>query len=163
MALVASVLSAQLLPLFVSPPDNVPDCAAAWADAIKTYSATIDPKSSALSAAASALEPLLVLAFTSSSNFTACNTSLIENAFKAWAAIVGPGMVGQPSTVPLGTATVSVAPTGEIGLCSIGTQDDYASAAAAFSDKIDTWVKTGWALIQLPTIPTPTYTLTLWK
>jgi hypothetical protein len=165
MALVASVLATQLLPLFASEttPDNVSDCAAAWADAIETYSATIDPKSSALSAATAALEPLLTLAFTSSSAFTKCNTSLIENAFKAWAAIVAPGMVGQPSTVPVGTCTISVAPPGDIGFCSIGTQDDYTAAVNAFADKIDTWVKTGLAVIQLPTLPTPTYTLVNWS
>jgi hypothetical protein len=164
MALVASVLSAQLLPLFNSEntPDNVADCASAWADAIETYSTSIDPSSTAVTAAATALDPLLVVAFTSSRDNTKCSTDLIEAAFDEWAKLIATGMVGQTSILPAGEVKSAIAPTGKIGFCSIGTQDTYTEAATAFADKIDTWVKTGTAVIIVSTSPTVTAP-TLWK
>jgi hypothetical protein len=165
MTLAASVLSAQLLPLFNSEttPDNVADCASAWADAIETYSTSIDPSSTAVTSAATALDPLLVAAFTGSrDNSEECDTDLIQAAFDAWAKLIATGMAGQPSILPAGEVKSAIAPTGKIGFCSIGTQDTYTEAATAFADKIDTWVKTGTAVIIVSTSPTVTAP-TLWK
>lgn len=163
MALKVSDLSGPLLSLFTSPPDNIADCATAWAAAMAAYSASLDPPSTALASAATALQGKLVTAFTDGNdNSGACDVSLLESAFAEWAKLVAEGMAELPSKVPVGTVVVAVQPPGEIGFCSIGTQDDYASASDEFADKIDTWVKTGFSSIELPTVPV-TYTLALWN
>jgi hypothetical protein len=127
-----------------------------------TYATNIDPSSTAVSSAATALEPLLKAAFTSSRDNTTCSTDLIEAAFDAWAKLIATGMVGQTSILPAGVVQSAIAPTGKIGFCSIGTQDTYTEAATAFATKIDTWVKTGTAVIIVSTAPTVT-SPTTWK
>lgn len=162
MALDIASLSSGLYALFKDPPDNIADCASAWADAMKNYTKAIDPLSTSVTTAAEALEPQLALAFAASKDFTQCNTLFIENAFRAWSSIISTGMVGAPSTLPPGVALSSTPPVGFPGFCDIETQIDHGIAALQFALKIDTWVRTGTAVIQITPVP-PVTSPTVWK
>ena len=154
MALSIPDLSTPLFSFFSDPPDNIQDCAQKWADAMFAYvNLKLNPLPLNTVAAREAFVPLLVLAFTSSNSNTGdCNSLAIENAFKYFTAILAEGMV--TSSTPAGTVVEAVAPPLYIGFCDITREHtNHGAAALEFAIEIDTWMKTGTALVQVSPPP----------
>lgn len=141
MALNTAALTAQLTSLFTSPPDNIAGCASAWASAMQSYSASIVPASTTVSAAATALESALAAAFVN--NGSPSMLATMEAAFASFAATVGGGMTGFTATPP----------PGPVGFASIGTQADNATAASTWTTDINSWMITGLAAQITPPLP----------
>lgn len=131
-------LQSSLESLFAEPPLAVADCAQAWADAIQTYAAAIVPASTTVAAGAPALASALASAFSSPSA-----ASAFDAAFAAFAVTVAAGMLptftGVPPAAPL-----------NIEAQLAGEQPTHAAAAAAFAALIDTWFRTGTAVLVAP-------------
>lgn len=143
MALNPSGLTSDFTAFFASPPITVVDdevdttasraaCAQEWADAMQSYASAIVPASTTVAAAAATLSTSLASAFALADASTA-----FDSAMLAFATTVGSGMAGftaVPPPAPLGVSTLLAT-----------TQSTHAAAAAAFTSKIDTWMRTGTA------------------
>lgn len=131
-------LQSSLESLFSAPPPTAAECAQAWADAVQTYAAAVVPPSTTVAAAAAALVGALTSAFGSPSAAAA-----FDAAFTAFAATVAAGML------PTFTGVPPPAPLGVAALLAV-SQPSHAAAAAAFASLIDTWAKTGTAVLVAP-------------
>src|SRR5262245_65312955 len=131
-------LQSDLQSLFSNPPAAAADCAQAWADAIQGYAASIIPASTTVAAAASALAGALASAFA-----TPSAASAFDAAFAAAAVTIAGGMLptftGVPPVAPLNVASLLGSP-----------QPTHAAAAALFASLIDTWFRTGTAVLVAP-------------
>lgn len=131
-------LQSSLESLFAEPPAAAADCAQAWADAINGYAASIVPVSTTVAAGVSALASALASAFSSPSA-----ASAFDAAFSAFATTVAGGMLptftGVPPPAPLGVAAQLAV-----------TQETHAAAAAAWASLIDSWFRTGTAVLVAP-------------
>jgi hypothetical protein len=138
MPLNPSALQSSLESLFASPPATRALCAQAWADAIQGYAAAVVPASTTVTAACAALATALESAFALPSAAAA-----FDAAFAALAVTVAGGMLpaftGAPPPSPLGIAALLA-----------GTQATHAAAAAAFASLVDTWFRTGSAVLVAP-------------
>lgn len=131
-------LQSDLESLFAEPPETAAECAQAWSDAVGSYAAGVVPASSAVAAAAAAMTASLLSAFQSPAAAVG-----FDAAFTTFGAAVALGMApaftGTPPPAPLGIATLLSA-----------TQVSHAAAAAAFASLIDTWMRTGSAVLVAP-------------
>lgn len=109
-------------------------CAGQWADAVKAFAAGVVPPSTAVAAAASALESALAGAFASPAAAPG-----MEAAFTAFGATVAAGMA------PAFTAVPPPAPVGFASLFAGPKPETHAQAASAVANLINTWAKTGTA------------------
>lgn len=146
MPLVAASLANALQSEFAAPPATSAQCAQAWADAVSSYAAAIVPPSTTVSAAASALAGALAGAFASPAAAPG-----MESAFAAFAASVGAGMAAAGfSAVP------PPAPVGFAQQFAGAKPETHTQAAQAIATLIDTWMRTGVAvLIAPPNTPQP--------
>ena len=110
--------------------------ATAWADAMESYAAAIVPASTAVTAAAAALDTALASAFANTSS--AATASAMETAFTAFATTVAAGMA------PAFTGTP---PPGSVGFSTLLSTNKASMAIAAtdWSDAIQAWMITGTA------------------
>lgn len=131
MPLDTASLQSALETLFAEPPTTAEACAQAWADAVEGYASDVVPASTSVSAASAALTGALTAAF--GSETTAAD---FDAAFLAFATTLatgmGPDFAGVPPAAPLGVATLLAA-----------AQPTHEAAAAAFSQHLDLWFKTG--------------------
>jgi hypothetical protein len=132
-------LSSALGDLFAKPPSDRASCAQAWADAVGSYAASVVPPSTTVSAAASTLSGALASAFGSPAA-----AAPMESAFTTFATTVAGGMTAAGFT--------GVPPAGPVGFSSLlGTiQASAGTAASAWASAIDTWMKTGVAVLIAP-------------
>lgn len=137
MPLNLAALQSGIQSVAASPPPDVAGCAQAWADAVGSYAAGIVPASTAVSAAASTLASALAGAFSSGAAAPG-----MEAGFAAFAASLGAGMVGYTPTPPPG-------PVG-FALLFAGPRSSHAEAAAAVASAVDTWMRTGSAVLIAP-------------
>lgn len=121
-------------------PSTVAAAAQEWASAVQAYAAGILPASTTVSAAATALEAALALAFTSSN----C-AALMDAAFQQFALTVASGQVpthtGVPPPAPVGFATV---------FAQQPPPSSRAAGVARVAAKIDAWMRTGIGTLILP-------------
>lgn len=131
-------LQSDLEAFFAAAPDTDADCAQAWADAVEAYASGLVPPSTAVTSAAAALASSLASAFA-----TPSAASAFDAAFTTFAATVAAGQAptftGVPPPAPLGIASL-------LG----SSQPTHAAAAAAFASLIDTWMRTGTAVLVAP-------------
>ena len=121
-------------------PASQADAAGAWADAVEAWAEGIVPASTTVSAAAATLEAALLPAFqgTDPATFAAA----LETAFAAFAVTVGGGMAGYTPTPPAG-------PVGFAALIAT-IQPSIEAFAAAWTQAIDTWMRTGFSTLNAP-------------
>jgi hypothetical protein len=138
MPLDPSGLQSALESVFAEPPATAVECAQAWADAVQAYASGIVPASTTVAAAAATMVGALQSAFGSPSA-----AAPFDAAFLAFATTVAAGQLptftGVPPPAPLGVASLLAL-----------TQPTHAAAAAAFATLIDTWMKTGTAVLVAP-------------
>jgi hypothetical protein len=131
-------LQSDLEALFAEPPETREACAQAWADAIEGYASGLVPASTAVASAAATLASSLESAFAAPAA-----AAPFDAAFTTFAAAVAvgqaPTFTGVPPAAPLGIAALLGSP-----------QATHAAAAAAFASLIDTWAKTGTAVLVAP-------------
>lgn len=146
MPLAPPVLQSALEALFAEPPLLVAECAEAWGQAMASYATAVVPVSTTVAAAAASLTTALAAAFA-----TPVAAPAFDAAFGVFGASVAAGMLplftGAPPAAPLGIATLLAA-----------SQPTHAAAAAAFTAQIDTWMRTGSAVLVLP----PNTTVPAW-
>lgn len=131
-------LQSALASLYAAPPGTRAACAQAWADAINGYAAALVPASTTLAAGVATLASALASAFGSPSA-----AAPFDAAFTALATTLAAGMLptftGVPPPAPLNVAA------------QLGTnQPTHAAAAAAWASLIDTWFRTGTAVLVAP-------------
>lgn len=131
-------LQSSLASLFASPPADIAGCAQGWADAVGAYASGIVPTSTTVEAAQAALAGALASAFAQPSAIPA-----LELAFAAFAASVGLGMAGYTPVPP-------PAPVGFAAQFSGPHPPTHAAAAQAIAGLIDTWMRTGTAILIAP-------------
>lgn len=144
MPLDTSGLHDTLADIFAHSPASAADAAHAWAQAMETYAAGVIPPSTTVSTAVAALEPQLLAAFVSPAA-----PPLLEVALQAFAALVGTGMA---------PAFIAVPPPAPVGFAELGAPpfpETQAAAVAAWTTKIDAWMRTGSATPSLggPAVP----------
>jgi hypothetical protein len=131
-------LQSDLEALVAEPPATRAACAQAWADAVQAYASGLVPASTTVASAAATLASSLESAFASPSA-----AAPFDAAFTSFAAAVAvgqaPTFTGVPPAAPLGIAALLGSP-----------QPTHAAAAAAFASLIDTWAKTGTAVLVAP-------------
>lgn len=141
MALNTVALSQDLLDLFTSPPASAPLCADAWAGAMASYAQLVIPPSTSVQAASLTLGGTLSSLFQVSPGLRTVEVfaNQLEAAFLIFATSVGGGMPGYVPTPPAGS----------IGFLNLlqTTQPTHASAAAAWSTAIDSWMRTGFSTL----------------
>lgn len=131
-------LTTDLTTLFVSPPNTAAECASQWATAIESYSITIVPPSTTVSAAKTTLQISLTSAF--ENNLNADTTaSEMETAFLAFAVTVGLGMAPTFTSTPPSTS-VGFRPLLDL------TPSTHSEAVNSFVGVIDLWMRTGLAV-----------------
>ncbi|HET9954092.1 MAG TPA: hypothetical protein VFQ61_06295 [Polyangiaceae bacterium] len=144
MPLDIGLLQSSLESVAANPPATSPECAHAWAEAVRSYAEGIVPPSAAVAGAAATLEGALASAFASPAAAPA-----MEAAFASFAATVGGGMAGFAPTPP-------AAPVGFAQLFAGPKPATHAAAASALAALIDTWLRLGIAtLVAPPNTPTP--------
>lgn len=131
-------LQGDLEAFFAAPPATRAACAQAWADAVEAYASGLVPPSTTVASAAATLASSLESAFAAPAA-----APLFDAAFTAFGATVAggqaPTFTGVPPPAPLGIASLLASP-----------QATHAAAAAAFATLIDTWAKTGSAVLVAP-------------
>lgn len=131
-------LQSDLEALFAEPPTTRAACAQAWADAVQAYASGLVPPSAAVASAAATLASSLESAFAAPAA-----AAPFDAAFTSFAATVAggqaPTFTGVPPPAPLGIAALLAV-----------EQATHAAAAAAFASLIDTWAKTGTAVLVAP-------------
>jgi hypothetical protein len=145
-------LKTRLQTFFEAPPPTAPECAAKWADAMQAYSIGIVPPSVGISSAVTALTAALGAAFTGPPPSVVAS---VEAAFLAFATAVGVGMApaftGVPPVVPVGFAL-------ELAKAPSQWAQTHEAAATLWANKIDTWMRTGTAVLVAPP-----FTVTPWS
>lgn len=135
MALVPATLVVSLTDLFTNHPADELSARTNFASAISDYISTVTP--AIVPGTAEVAEQSMIVALIGWSELDAA-FSLIPVAFTAWAATIGAGMA------PAFVATPPLAP---INISSLPReQTNAAIAAVAWSNLIDTWVRTGMAV-----------------
>lgn len=130
MPLNPGALQSGILDVCSNPADTAAGCADKWAQAVADYAAGIVPPSATVAAARSVLSGALAGAFASPAA-----APIMESAFAAFALTVGGGQAGfvpVPPPRPVGFVALLAAP-----------QPTHASAAAAMTALIDSWMRSG--------------------
>lgn len=132
------------LPQDSDPTDHQKACAKLWADAMQTYVAGAYPgPSPALAGTASAnLQTALEGVFAgwyAQGDYPPDKCAALNAAFDAFAAEI----FASPVPLYLARAWIGLTPPSPIDFCSLGTADDYATAASNFANLIDSWFTTG--------------------
>lgn len=142
MPLNVSQLSSDLEEVAKNPGATIPECAHAWADAIKNYAAALVPPSTTVSAAAATLEGALAGAFASVA------APAMELAFTAFGLMLASGML---------PAFVGAPPAGPVGFAALFATfpPTHQAAAAGVAAAIDAWMKRGAATPALGGSPVP--------
>jgi len=133
MPLDVSGLRSALTDLATNPPGDFAQAASAWGDAMSTYAAAVVPASTTVAAAQATLVSSLATAFP----LLLAAPAAIEQAFLAFGATVGGGMLAagfgaKPPTTPVGFAS----------LVLTGSVDEGVGNLVLL---IDTWMRTGLA------------------
>lgn len=145
MPLSKSDLESQLTSLFSAPPDNRAACAPLWGDAMKAYAVGMIPAhiAATLGTSATTLGIELVTVFDdwwAANDQASLSIDPLETAFADFATRV------KDSADDAGLYEGLLAPPAPVGFSSLYTIDGISTpeaAAAAFAEKIDTWMKTG--------------------
>jgi hypothetical protein len=133
-------LQSDLEALFAAPPPTAAECAQAWSDAFAAYVAGVVPPAlpAAVSAAADAMAAQLTAAFQGPA--APADFDVACTAFAAAVALgMAPTFTGAPPPAPLLIVSLLGSP-----------QPTHAAAAAAFAALIDTWMRTGSAVLVAP-------------
>lgn len=139
MPLAPSTLADQLESTFESPGGSYQECANQWASAVEAYAAAIVPPSLAISTAAQALAGALASAFAKPDAIPD-----MESAFTQFATAVAAGML------PTYTGTPPAGPVGFAPHFESAAPATHAVAASDIASLIDTWMKTGTAVLVAP-------------
>jgi hypothetical protein len=142
------ILQSKLNTLFQHPPDNIPECAAAWSDAMSQYAGSILPVATTVELSCTILESNLNIVFQNNSELNML--SQLEQAFNHFGNVVGVGM--------LAAGYITVSPKALVGFGSLTNANDFASASSNFSSIIHSWLITGTAQLAVPP-----YTLVNWS
>ncbi len=124
-------LSSDIQDASEEPGEAAAACAATWAKLMGAYFKGVQPPSTTVAAATTALQAQLAGAFASAPG---AGIAALEAAFLAFAVQIGLGMA---------PAFVGAPPPSPVGFASLQATDDAGEAASALADLISTWASTG--------------------